>query len=203
MDDIQNDPRFKHVTRDPRFRQMPKKQRKVKVDKRFQSMFSDKRFKLKYSVDKRGRPIDTSTNENLKKYYELASESSGDDEENDNSDDEENVDNVGKDYQKGLYKKDDSGVEDELVKSDNSEDFDTEKNELIGTSKLKYSKQKQNDRVKLRKDTKKKHSQQSDEENGDTSDPNDQQVILKKDITKSGILFREHFVLKSLNANMS
>ena len=180
MDDIQNDPRFKHVTRDPRFRQMPKKQRKVKVDKRFQSMFSDKRFKLKYSVDKRGRPIDTSTNENLKKYYELASESSGDDEENYNNDDEENVDNVGKDYQNGLYKKDDSGVEDELVKSDNSADFDTEKNGLIGTSKLKSSKQKKNDRVKQRKDTKKKHSQQSDEENGDTSDPNDQQVILKK-----------------------
>ena len=42
-------------------------------------MFKDKKFKVKYSVDKRGRPIDTSTNENLKKYYELSSDDSNDD----------------------------------------------------------------------------------------------------------------------------
>ena len=47
-------------------------------------MFKDKRFKVKYSVDKRGRPTDTSTSENLKKYYELSS----DDAESDVSEEE-------------------------------------------------------------------------------------------------------------------
>ena len=38
-------------------------------------MFHDKSFKLKYSVDKRGRPVNLTTNDNLKKFYELSSES--------------------------------------------------------------------------------------------------------------------------------
>jgi len=46
-------------------------------------MFNDKEFKLKYSVDKRGRPIQSTTSENLEKYYDIASsdESEVDDEE--------------------------------------------------------------------------------------------------------------------------
>ncbi len=31
-------------------------------------MFHDKKFKLKYSVDKRGKPVELSTNDNLKKF---------------------------------------------------------------------------------------------------------------------------------------
>ena len=49
-------------------------------------MFHDKKFKLKYSVDKRGRPINTTTNENLKKFYELSSETESD---NDKEEEEE------------------------------------------------------------------------------------------------------------------
>ena len=41
-------------------------------------MFTDKKFKLKYSVDKRGRPIKSTTNENFRKYYDI-SESEEDD----------------------------------------------------------------------------------------------------------------------------
>lgn len=83
MDDILKDKRFAHVAKDPRFRRMPVGERKVKIDKRFKNMFQDKRFKLKYSVDKRGKPVNLSTDENLKKYYELSDqESSGSEDEN-------------------------------------------------------------------------------------------------------------------------
>lgn len=75
MDDIRKDDRFKHIPTDTRFKEMPKKDRKFKVDNRFKKMFHDKSFKLKYSVDKRGRPVNLTTNDNLKKFYELSSES--------------------------------------------------------------------------------------------------------------------------------
>ena len=78
MDEIGKDDRFSKIEKDPRFRGMPKKQRKVKIDKRFKDMFTDKKFKLKYSVDKRGRPIKSTTNENFRKYYDI-SESEEDD----------------------------------------------------------------------------------------------------------------------------
>ena len=67
------DKRFSHMSKDPRFNNMKKEDRKVKIDRRFNSMFEDKRFKLKYMVDKRGRPIQTTSNEDLRKYYELSS----------------------------------------------------------------------------------------------------------------------------------
>lgn len=70
--EIMNDQRFKRVTKDPRFWEMPEKDRKVKIDKRFRAMFHDKKFKLNYAVDKRGRPINHSTTEDLKRYYELS-----------------------------------------------------------------------------------------------------------------------------------
>ncbi|XP_030854730.1 ESF1 homolog isoform X1 [Strongylocentrotus purpuratus] len=72
--DFKSDSRFAAVAKDPRFRQVPKQERKVKIDKRFQGMFTDKRFKLKYSVDKRGRPENQTSGENLKKFYELEEE---------------------------------------------------------------------------------------------------------------------------------
>ncbi|XP_015587360.1 ESF1 homolog [Cephus cinctus] len=83
MDDMLKDPRFAHVAKDPRFRRIPKSERKVKIDKRFQSMFSDKKFSIKYTIDKRGRPVSQSSTENLKKYYELSSESEDEDEDED------------------------------------------------------------------------------------------------------------------------
>lgn len=80
------DDRFKHIATDPRFRGVPRSQRKVKIDNRFASMFDDKRFKLKYVMDKRGRPIHSTTTEDLKKYY--AVESSSDSENDDGTRDE-------------------------------------------------------------------------------------------------------------------
>ncbi|XP_046431086.1 ESF1 homolog [Neodiprion fabricii] len=83
MDNVLDDARFAHVAKDPRFRRIPKTERKVKIDKRFRPMFNDKKFLLKYTIDKRGRPSNQSSNENLKKYYHLSSnedEESGSDE---------------------------------------------------------------------------------------------------------------------------
>lgn len=51
---------------------MPEKERKVKIDKRFRAMFHDKKFKLRYTVDKRGRPVNYSSAENLRKFYALS-----------------------------------------------------------------------------------------------------------------------------------
>lgn len=78
MADQIRDERFSHISSDPQFRATPKAERKVKIDKRFQSLFTDKRFQLKYSVDKRGRPINQSSNENFRKYYEISTEESSD-----------------------------------------------------------------------------------------------------------------------------
>nr|XP_022335034.1 ESF1 homolog isoform X1 [Crassostrea virginica]XP_022335035.1 ESF1 homolog isoform X1 [Crassostrea virginica] len=81
MERVNKDARFSHITKDLRFRRMPKHEKKVKIDKRFKDMFTDKRFKLKYSVDKRGKPINVTTNENLKQYYELSDSSDNEQEE--------------------------------------------------------------------------------------------------------------------------
>ncbi|XP_075420124.1 ESF1 homolog [Tenrec ecaudatus] len=80
--EILNDQRFRRVTKDPRFWEMPENDKKVKIDKRFRAMFHDKKFKLNYAVDKRGRPINHSTTEDLKRYYDLS------DSDSDLSDDE-------------------------------------------------------------------------------------------------------------------
>lgn len=76
------DERFLRVQKDPRFWEMPERERKVKIDKRFQSMFHDKRFKVKYTVDKRGRPINLTSTEDLKRFYQV-SDSEGDEDEGD------------------------------------------------------------------------------------------------------------------------
>ncbi|XP_030587788.1 ESF1 homolog [Archocentrus centrarchus] len=74
------DERFLRVQKDPRFWEMPEREHKVKIDKRFQSMFHDKRFKVKYTVDKRGRPINHTSAEDLRRFYKL-SDSEDEDEE--------------------------------------------------------------------------------------------------------------------------
>ncbi|KAL8173354.1 UNVERIFIED_CONTAM: hypothetical protein K2H54_046835 [Gekko kuhli] len=70
--ELANDQRFTRVSKDPRFWEMPEKERKVKIDKRFQAMFHDKKFKLKYTVDKRGRPIHRTSTEDMKRFYALS-----------------------------------------------------------------------------------------------------------------------------------
>lgn len=74
------DERFRRVQKDPRFWEMPEKERKIKIDKRFQSMFHEQRFKVKYTVDKRGRPINHTSTDDLKRFYKV-SDSEDEDEE--------------------------------------------------------------------------------------------------------------------------
>ena len=70
------DARFRRVQKDPRFWEMPDREKKVQIDKRFQAMFKDKRFQVKQTVDKRGRPVNHTAKEDLKRFYNL-SESEG------------------------------------------------------------------------------------------------------------------------------
>ncbi|KAJ8686186.1 hypothetical protein QAD02_021980 [Eretmocerus hayati] len=74
MEEILRDKRFACLATDPKFRRIPKHVRKVKIDKRFQSMFTDEKFKIKYTVDKRGKPINQTSSEDLRKYYDLSSD---------------------------------------------------------------------------------------------------------------------------------
>lgn len=80
---VSGDDRFSKIKKDPRFWEMPIRERKVKIDKRFQSMFHDERFKLKYTVDKRGRPINHTSSEDLKRFYKLSDSEQSDEEEED------------------------------------------------------------------------------------------------------------------------
>jgi hypothetical protein len=73
MENILKDKRFTHLVNDPKFRRIPKNEHKINIDKRFQLMFKDKNFAVKYTVDKRGRPINQTSTENLKKYYNISS----------------------------------------------------------------------------------------------------------------------------------
>ncbi|XP_044145438.1 ESF1 homolog [Bufo gargarizans] len=70
--ELTSDQRFSRVTKDPRFWEMPEKDKRIKIDKRFRAMFHDKKFNLKYTVDKRGRPVSHNTTEDLKRYYDLS-----------------------------------------------------------------------------------------------------------------------------------
>ena len=86
MEDIMNDSRFSHIALDPRFKRIPKLEQKIKIDKRFQSMFKDKKFKIYYTVDKRGRPVTHTSNEDLKRYYAVSSDEDSESTKNDSSD---------------------------------------------------------------------------------------------------------------------
>lgn len=86
MGDSSKDSRFAHIANDPRFKTIPRAQRQVKIDKRFQAMFKDKRFKMKYTVDKRGRPMSRTSNEDLERFYALSSGSSDSEDDDDGTD---------------------------------------------------------------------------------------------------------------------
>lgn len=85
------DKRFSKIGDDPKFRRIPKSDRKVKIDKRFQSIFNDKRFKVKYTIDKRGKPLRGSTTDDFKKFYHMS------DDEKDDTDFEQNSSDVTQD----------------------------------------------------------------------------------------------------------
>ncbi|CAB3979337.1 Hypothetical predicted protein [Paramuricea clavata] len=71
---MEMDERFSHIAKDPRFKKIPNKKKKVKIDSRFQQMFNDENFNTKYFVDKRGRKVKESANEDLSNFYELSDE---------------------------------------------------------------------------------------------------------------------------------
>ncbi|KAE9534928.1 hypothetical protein AGLY_008220 [Aphis glycines] len=85
------DKRFSKIGDDPKFRRIPKADRKVKIDKRFQSIFNDKRFKVKYTIDKRGKPLRGSTTDDFKKFYHMS------DDDKDDTDSEQNSSDVTQD----------------------------------------------------------------------------------------------------------
>lgn len=85
-----DDDRFLRVQKDPRFWEMPERERKVKIDKRFQSMFHDQHFKIKYTVDKRGRPVNHTSSEDLRRFYKV-SESEEEEDEEEEGEEEETV----------------------------------------------------------------------------------------------------------------
>lgn len=78
---IYKDERFAHLINNPRFKKLPQREGKVKIDDRFKSMFKDKKFKVKYSVDKYGRQVSSTSTDDLKKYYEQSSEDSSEEEQ--------------------------------------------------------------------------------------------------------------------------
>ncbi|XP_059410639.1 ESF1 homolog [Carassius carassius] len=125
---VSGDDRFSKVQKDPRFWEMPSREHKVKIDKRFKSMFHDERFKLKYTVDKRGRPVSHTSTEDLKRFYKLSdSEQSDEEEENEKK-------------EKKVKKADEkSQVEDEEESDESEEEADTEK--ILKTKAAKKTKE--------------------------------------------------------------
>jgi len=67
-----SDPRFARLKSDPRFRRPKKKLTKVVIDERFKSVFTKEKKKNRPKVDKYGRPIsETQEQDELKRFYRL------------------------------------------------------------------------------------------------------------------------------------
>ncbi|XP_048204733.1 ESF1 homolog [Perognathus longimembris pacificus] len=130
--EIMNDQRFRRVSKDPRFWEMPEKDRKIKIDKRFRAMFHDKKFKLSYAVDKRGRPINHSTTEDLKRFYDLS------DSDSDLSDEEGKVLNQKKIKKKTQTNKESSAKN--LIEEQKKEMKKTDQKDSVNTKDLDNSK---------------------------------------------------------------
>lgn len=129
MSEILKDSRFTKYLNDPRYRQIPKHERKVKIDKRFESMFKDEKFKVKYTIDKRGRPVNETSTENLRKYYDL-------DESDDTSSDED--EGIGVEAPKGKAEEqsDDGDTSGRFVLRPPVEDEEVEEKEGLQNDKL-------------------------------------------------------------------
>ncbi|XP_011634209.1 ESF1 homolog [Pogonomyrmex barbatus] len=162
MDEMLKDTRFAHVARDPKFRRIPKAERKVKIDHRFKGMFTDKNFTVKYTIDKRGRPVNQTTTEDLRKFYDL---SSSEDEDTlgltpGKKDSEKKVKDIKKDKKKAVKK-----IE---TKNDSTKDSSREKNE-DDENKDDLSKEKLSE-VKIKEES------SSDESNNEFSDSEDKSI---------------------------
>lgn len=65
------DSRFEQAYSDPKFRRIPTKQKKIVIDDRFADMLTQPNFQLTTKVDKRGRPVQHSAEDELKRFYQL------------------------------------------------------------------------------------------------------------------------------------
>ena len=78
------DPRFASISSDPRFRLPSTKHARVGVDKRFARMFKDDDFNRKPKVDKYGRRVEKSgDNEKLRRLYQAEEDEDEDEDEED------------------------------------------------------------------------------------------------------------------------
>ena len=68
------DERFSSAKSDPRFKRVPRQVRKIEIDNRFSGMFREERFQLSYTSDKRGRAVERSASEDLRRFYRLEDE---------------------------------------------------------------------------------------------------------------------------------
>ncbi|XP_062585865.1 ESF1 homolog [Saccostrea cucullata] len=180
MEKVSKDARFSHITKDLRFRRMSKNTQKVKIDKRFKDMFTDKRFKLKYSVDKRGKPMNTTTNENLKNYYELSDSDDSDDDNEDNSEDDSEDDSEGdvKAAEKsGNQARSKTKETTKLLKDNFKKGLNSDSVKKESVSGKKKNKQKVTDSGKKKKKTK---EVRSDSEKEDVIDQNSKKTSKKK-----------------------
>ncbi|XP_077102191.1 ESF1 homolog [Siphateles boraxobius] len=151
------DDRFSKVKKDPRFWEMPNRERKVKIDERFQSMFHDQRFKLKYTVDKRGRPVNHTTTEDLKRFYKL-SDSEEEDEKTENTEKEKKAD-------------EEPQVEDEDESDESEEEEEAEK--VLKSEKPKKTKEPLIKGVRVFEEDEDERSGDEEDEEGGSSEGED------------------------------
>ncbi|KAK7161287.1 hypothetical protein R3I94_004080 [Phoxinus phoxinus] len=163
------DDRFSKVKKDPRFWEMPNRERKVKIDERFQSMFHDQRFKLKYTVDKRGRPVNHTTTEDLKRFYKL-------------SDSEEEDEKTGKEQKAD----EEPQVEDE----DESDESEEEEEAETVLKSAKKSKEPLIKGVRVFEEDEDERSGVEEDEEGGSSEGEDEESELDEDDEKGPDLAR-------------
>lgn len=180
------DERFSHIVKDHRFRRVPLQERRVKIDKRFKGMFSDKKFKMKYTIDKRGRPTNLSTNEDLHKFYELDSE----EEDSDDNDKEKRLkkkrqkEKKGKDVKvdKKKKSKDKKVVEENDSSSDDDDDDDEEEEKEEEESKSSSSEEDSETDVKGKDLARGEGNLESSSDEDEDDNDDDDEVGLSKPI---------------------
>lgn len=159
MNNILKDERFAHIPKDPKFRGIPKSKSKISIDERFKGIFTDKKFNVKYTVDKRGRPINQTSQENYKKFYNYSS--------SDEDSEEETIFSLdsSRDKTKKLQNKKTNSKK--LVKEEDSESVEDKEEEVSSTIDVKIEKAK---KLKSKKIKNKKLIKKEDSESADDND---------------------------------
>uniref|UniRef100_A0A8C1A4B6 ESF1, nucleolar pre-rRNA processing protein, homolog (S. cerevisiae) n=1 Tax=Cyprinus carpio carpio TaxID=630221 RepID=A0A8C1A4B6_CYPCA len=170
---VSGDDRFSKVHKDPRFWEMPSREHKVKIDKRFKSMFHDERFKLKYTVDKRGRPVNQTSTEDLKRFYNLS--------DSEQSDEEEESEETEKPKKEKKVKKADEQPQDE------GEDESDESEEEADAEKIPKTKEAKKTKEPLVKGVRVfEEDEDEDEEDDGVEESEDEEEADEDDESESG-----------------